>query len=405
MNREELKNFINEIRKNVSNKHLSIFIKRHYKNEYEEIINKTNYLLINCSFAERVCNILNNLYEISKCKECKKNHINFINLNRKYHEFCSIFCSRKNIETQEKYKKSLMEKLGVDHPSKSEEIKKKKIGTCLKNHGVENPSQSEEIKEKARQSNLERRGVRCSFQSEEVKEKSKQTNLEKRGVEYAFQSEEVKEKSNQRKLEKYGNKNYHNIEKAKKTKLRNEYYKLFNSDRLKKLVIPLFTVDEYEGTKSYGERLYYSFKCTKCNNNFIDGIYDGRIPRCHNCFPTEQFTKPHKAISKFLNKNNIDHEIEKYIKPYSVDIFTQSNKIIEVYGDYWHANPIIFLSETIMNYPDGKLLAKDKWLKDEKRINYLKNKGNEILIIWEDEVNNDWNNVQNKVLEFINKKE
>jgi len=58
-----------------------------------------------------------------------------------------------------------------------------------------------------------------------------------------------------------------------------------------------------------------------------------------------------------------------------------------------------------MNYPDGKLLAKDKWLKDEKRINYLKNKGNEILIIWEDEVNNDWNNVQNKVLEFINKKE
>lgn len=50
---------------------------------------------------------------------------------------------------KEKSKNTWLSKYGVDNPSKSEQIKSKKVITCIKNHGVENPSQSSEIFEKS----------------------------------------------------------------------------------------------------------------------------------------------------------------------------------------------------------------------------------------------------------------
>ena len=375
MNREELKNFINEIRKNVSNKGLALYIYNFYKLESQDIIKETNYLQ-KCEITERIYHIINNLYEIPKCKECNINYVKFYDMSRGYTQFCSKKCLNDNEEFKEKIKNIKNNK----SKEEKEEIIKKREKKCLNKFGVKNPYQNKKIKEKIKNIKINR--------SEDEKRKEKktrdETNLEKYGVEFPLQNKEIQAK-------------------RKRTLLDKMYNKLLNSNRLGGLAIPLFTMGEYKGNKNEnGKLIYYLFKCTKCENKFEDNTDNGRIPRCHNCFPTEQFTKPHKTISKFLNENNIDHEIEKYIKPYSVDIFTQPNKIIETYGDFWHGNPKIYKESHLIK---KNLTAKDKWLKDEKRINYLKNKGNEILIIWEDEVNNDWNNVQNKVLEFINKKE
>jgi len=64
--------------------------------------------------------------------------------------------------------------------------------------------------------------------------------------------------------------------------------------------------------------------------------------------------------------------------------------VIEYFGDYFHANPCFY-------EPNQKLLgsnAKDKWKKDELRLNQIKEKGYDIIKIWE----NDWNNfAQDKV--------
>ena len=61
--------------------------------------------------------------------------------------------------------------------------------------GVEYPSQSEEIKDKIKATNLERLGVEYPLQSEEIKDKIKATCLKKYGVENPMQNAEISEKA------------------------------------------------------------------------------------------------------------------------------------------------------------------------------------------------------------------
>ncbi len=102
------------------------------------------------------------------------------------------------------YKKTNLEKYGVENVSQSSEIKEKKKTVYLEHLGVESPLQSEEIKEKIKQTNLEKYGVENVSQSKEIRDKAKQTNLEKYGVENVSQFEEIKEKKKNTCLEHFG---------------------------------------------------------------------------------------------------------------------------------------------------------------------------------------------------------
>lgn len=188
--------------------------------------------------------------------------------------------------------------------------------------------------------------------------------------------------------------------KIKKTHLTLFYKKLFGINRLKNLLIPLFSIEEYKGQIGEKRHLKYKFQCIKCGTIFESSLACGHMPRCHKCFPVNHFTKPHKAICEYLEKNNIKLEVEKFIKPYSVDIFIEPNKIIEIYGDYWHGNPKIYKENQIINYPFKKILTKEIWQKDKLREDCLKT-NYELLIIWEYEINNDWDSVEKNINKFI----
>lgn len=78
------------------------------------------------------------------------------------------------------------------------------------------------------------------------------------------------------------------INNKKRFTLKHKFFnKLLKSNRLKDLAIPLFSFNEYQGTKESGRRLKnkYKFKCVKCGNIFFDNLDDGKIPRCFNCYP------------------------------------------------------------------------------------------------------------------------
>lgn len=69
----------------------------------------------------------------------------------------------------------------------------------------------------------------------------------------------------------------------------------------------------------------------------------------------------------------------------TVDIFNSKTKeVIECYGDYWHCNPIKF-SENYF-HKRIKKTANEIWNNDKNRIQLLKSLGYNIKIIWE----NDW---------------
>lgn len=128
---------------------------------------------------------------------------------------------------------------------------------------------------------------------------------------------------------------------------------------------------------------------------------NGKIPRCFKCFPIDRFTKPHKIICKYLEQRNIKFEVEKFIRPFSVDIFIEPNKIIEVYGDYWHSNPKFYKEDDVLKFPNNKNFLVEKiWQKDKNRIKYLQ-KYNDVLILWEDEINNNSKETNDKINIFL----
>jgi hypothetical protein len=99
-------------------------------------------------------------------------------------------------------------------------------------------------------------------------------------------------------------------------------------------------------------------------------------------------------------------ECEKIIKyenkRYQVDCY-YDNKIIEFFGNYWHANPTKYNKNSIIiKYGKKKIFAHEIWKEDGKRIKNLKKKY-KILIIWEEDYVNNKENVFNKCIKFLKK--
>lgn len=80
--------------------------------------------------------------------------------------------------------------------------------------------------------------------------------------------------------------------------------------------------------------------------------------------------------------------------------FCYKNKIIEFNGDYWHCNPILYKSDYY--HKVMKITAKEIWEKDEIKIQLAKDKGYDVLVVWESEYNLNKEYVIEKCLRFLN---
>jgi hypothetical protein len=86
----------------------------------------------------------------------------------------------------------------------------------------------------------------------------------------------------------------------------------------------------------------------------------------------------------FLKYNGFDSTI-------FVDFFDQTaGKVIEFYGDYWHANPLLYESTDTVRLPGNQRpLAKEIWKKDQDRLDLMKKVPyiKDVLVIWEYDYN------------------
>lgn len=176
-----------------------------------EIINRTLFLDVifknrkmNVPILARIYCLIHNIYKYPTCQNERCD--NPVNWDRKKSEFfhhCSQKCSANDENVIKERQLTCLKIFGVSHPSKSNEIKQKKINTTLKNYGVENPSQSEEIKRRKEQTCIDHFGVKCALQSDIVKQKTKNTNLIKYQSQYPTQSQYIKDKVKQTCIDRY----------------------------------------------------------------------------------------------------------------------------------------------------------------------------------------------------------
>lgn len=124
----------------------------------------------------------------------------------------------------------------------------------------------------------------------------------------------------------------------------------------------------------------------KSREVLLKNIQEGKIP--------QTLTKPHKTINQLLDEHDIEYINEYPCKYYSIDIYVQKyNLMIEIMGDYWHGSPLKY-SYNNLNKQQLKDIKQDK-----SKHTYIKRYyGNEILYLWEYDINHNidlcWNLIQ-----------
>ena len=192
---------------------------------------------------------------------------------------------------------------------------------------------------------------------------------------------------------------------------------------------PCATKKRIENPKNHPNYIDGKYSDNKITNYCIEPdcneVVSGEGNRCCSCAGVERWkneefkrktlkaiaqgidnlpNKPEKSLIKLLS--NIFPKEYKYVGDYNFWIekcnpdFININgqkKIIEFYGDYWHANPNKYKSTDKMY---KGVLAKEIWKKDKKRLKTFSNYGYSTLVIWEHELK-DLDDVLNKIKGFL----
>lgn len=83
----------------------------------------------------------------------------------------------------------------------------------------------------------------------------------------------------------------------------------------------------------------------------------------------------------------INDKFHKCYKFYDFHILN-TNLLIEVNGDYWHANPKIYKENDKFQFPKTQLTAKDIWKLDEYKNDIAKVNNYRVIYVWENELEN-----------------
>lgn len=170
--------------------------------------------------------------------------------------------------------------------------------------------------------------------------------------------------------------------------------------------------------KNYGVENVFQLDCVKDKiKNYIteklnNENYQDNFPR-----GKKVFSSIHKKIVSFLNENGVENKIEFVIKIpndkimfnktyYSYDILIkETSKLIEVNGDYWHANPEKYnQNDLIVGYYGETRSAGYIWERDEEKIEFAKANGFKVLILWENEINNNFGSIKEKIQNYLEEK-
>lgn len=97
-----------------------------------------------------------------------------------------------------------------------------------------------------------------------------------------------------------------------------------------------------------------------------------------------RLSKLHQKIKSFLKLEDLGFLSEQQIGRYFVDeLHKENNIVVEIFGDYTHANPKKFKNNDLIRLPGQSYLAQTKRMQDDKRLTHLRELGYKVIVIWE----------------------
>ena len=122
-----------------------------------------------------------------------------------------------------------------------------------------------------------------------------------------------------------------------------------------------------------------------------------------------RISKLENLVSGILNTLQIPIETQfkfpKYFHKYDIHI-KNTNIILEIQGDFWHANPKNYKEDDILNFPNGlSYTAKQLWNKDKQNFLYAQSQNYIVIEIWESDINihKKQNDLEIYLLDILNK--
>ena len=283
-----------------------------------------------CEKCKKCLNTKLKKEEKEKCKKCKEEHKHkiFVNENEKFH-----FLEMSKTSSILDISKKLKEKTFLKYT----DIKEAIIYLGGRVLTLKEINKLPSVREKYKQTCLKRFGTENSLsKGSEIYKKRNKTVLEKYGVENVFQLDSVKQK-----IKNYYN-NLTDEEKEKENKI------------IKQRETTLKTIKNNGSSLENGVRQIL---------NELGKKYIYQPSGYHFNYKIEN--KTHWVLPDFLIE---DKKI-----------------VIECQGDFWHANPKIYLADDYMF--EGHT-AKDIWKKDALKKQAMENRNYTVLYIWEDDFKN-----------------
>jgi len=276
-------------------------------------------------------------------------------------------------------KQTCLKKYGVANPNKLDAIKNKTKQTCLNRYGSEHYITSKDFKGKSEKTIKEKYGddVVNVFQVKEIQDKAKKTILEKYGSDSVLRLKEFRniEKAKQTTLEKYGVDNVFKLEQYRNNKKRSKTWENKTREELdliKQKKVNSWNNKTQDELNEISKKIYETqkkngtFGYSKSSQTFFWKLYD-------------RLSDSQKNGCYFYELND-----EYGVLSYRVD-FLVHNKVIEFYGDLWHANPNKFNENDQPKPKDDTTTAKEIWEYDKNRMDMIENKGYDTFVVWEQE--------------------
>lgn len=262
----------------------------------------------------------------------------------------------------------------------------KDSGTPLRN--IKDACTTKRRKERYKKTCLEHFGQPHNFCKESESRKAWEKRLlDEEGIVNVFQRKEVKEKIVDSLIKHYGL-NYKQVCNSK------EYY-------INKWIQDGATSEEAQARY---ERMCFLKGEANTKQHYINkyGEIDGLEKwkeHVKKLRPNFQISSQSTYISslninfyQLLVENNIDFEVEYCLTSSDGHAryfdFKVDNYLIELNGDFWHANPKIYAENDIINLPgsDG-VLAKSLWEKDAQKLQLAQQNGFTVITLWECDLN------------------
>lgn len=256
-----------------------------------------------------------------------------------------------------KSKATKRERYGNENYQNVEKIR----DTCRKRYGVDWALQADVVKEKIRLVHRTKRGVDYPSQSPECRQKARSTMMKHFGVATTGESKEIQEKAKQTRLLRYGDPNYRNSKKQRETVAKkSDAERQEIIDKRRKTCLVKYGVDTPFGI------------CKKPAS--ISGL-SRRVKKVLDA-----------AQIPYIQELRINFKKRKEYRDFRAYDFAFGNVILELNGDYFHANPDIYKATDIIRIRHVPHTVQSIWDDDKVKRKLAEQHGYQVVYLWESEM-------------------